>query len=328
MESTYLIENYVHTEAGEAFRLFPFGKLYKSGKLHEITAESAKKFNLPHFKPAIKLGSHNNETAAGGHIKSLEVRDDGIYAIPEYTEKGSKAIKEGDYKYNSPEILWENQGLEDPTSGEMIPGPLIVGVALLHTPHLGEAAALYHIEPVDEEKKELEMTVEVVSVPILERVAAILRPEKVEEEEPKVTLPENYEAEQAELTELRTFKTEKLEADVKAESLSAVKKEFETEEFGTAYIELGKSDGAAEVLASMSDDQRAWVLTNFKAMSAQIKASGDITKEVGKVGDAKTGSDAAHAIIEAHMAEHKVDYLTAFNAVRDAQPEIFEAGKE
>ena len=333
MESTYLIENYVHTAAGEAFRLFPFGKLYKSGKLREITAESAKNFNLPHFKPPIKLGSHIDSTPAGGHIKSLEVRSDGIYGVPEYTEKGSKAIEEGDYKYNSPEILWEDQGLEDPMSGEMIPGPLIVGVALLHTPHLGEAAALYHIEPVDENHKELEMTEEMVSVPFLERVAAILRPDKVGEleisaVEVEPVLPENYEAEQEELTKLRAEVVERQEADVKAESLSAVKKEFDTEEFGVAFIELSNAEESAEVLASMNDEQRTWVLTNFKAMSKQIEASGDVTKELGNSGDAKAGSDAANVAVEAHMAEHKVDYLTAFNAVRDAQPEIFEAGKE
>ena len=327
MEQTYLIDKYVHTEAGEPFRLFPFGKLFKSGKLREVTAESAKNFNLPHFKPPIKLGSHLDETPAGGTITSLEVRDDGIYAVPEYTDKGRKSIEEGDYRYNSPEIIWDDQALEDPTTGDMITGPLIVGVALLHTPHLGEAAALYRMEPVMENNgKEKKMTEELVSIPILEKVADIFRPKKVEEVEPEVTLPENYEAEQEELTTLRADKVERQEADAKAESLSAVKKEFDTEEFGVSFIELGKSDEAADVLASMTDEQREWVLTNFKAMSKQIDESG-LTDEKGNSGDSEAGSDVADAAIKAYMAEHKVGYVDAFNAIQAAQPEVF-AGKE
>ena len=326
MEQTYLIDEFVHTQAGEPFRLFPFGKLFKSGKLREVTPESAKSFNLPHFKPPIKLGSHLDETAAGGTISALEVRDDGIYAVPEYTDKGNKAIEEGDYRYNSPEIIWGDQALEDPATGDMITGPLIVGVALLHTPHLGEAAALYRMEPVEDNHEELNMTEEMVSVPILEKVVAIFRPEKDEEQELEPVLPENYEAEQEELTDLRTYKAEQLEADAKAESLSVVKKEFETEEFGTAFIELGKSDEAAEVLASMSDEQRSWVLTNFKALSKQIDESA-LTTESGNSGDSEAGSDVVDAAIKAYMAEHKVGYVDAFNAIQVAQPEIF-AGKE
>ena len=332
MESTFLYENFVHTEAGEPFRMFRFGKLFKSGKPYEITPDFAHKLNLPHFKPPIKLGSHDKETPAGGHIKELEIRKDGIYAVPEYTEKGSKAIKEGDYKYNSAEVLWEDQGLEDPISGDTIPGPLIVGVALLHTPHLGEATALYHVEPVENKgKDEKKMTEElVVSIPALEKIKGIFGWSNDSEpapEENEPVLPENYEAEQVELTELRTYKVEALEAEAKAESLSVVKKEFDTEEFGVAFIELGNAEESAEMLASMSEEQREWVLTNFKAMSKQIDES-TLTDEKGNSGDSKVGSAAVNAAVEAHMAEHKVDYPTAFNAVREKQPEIFEAGKE
>jgi len=68
MESLYLVEEYVALRPGDPFRLFPFGKLVKGGKEIEITPELARRFKLPHFKPPIKLGSHNEETPAGGHI--------------------------------------------------------------------------------------------------------------------------------------------------------------------------------------------------------------------------------------------------------------------
>ena len=142
-------EKYVHTEAGEPFRIFPFGEIFKDGEMREVTSEMASSFTLPHFKPPIKLGSHVDTTPAGGHIMALEVRDDGLYAVPEYTEKGNKSIKEGDYRYNSPEIIWADKAIEDPETGDWIPGPMIVGVALLHEPHLGEATALYRTRPVD-----------------------------------------------------------------------------------------------------------------------------------------------------------------------------------
>lgn len=316
-------EKYVHTEAGDPFRIFPFGKIFRDGEIREVTSEIAASFVLPHFKPPIKLGSHNDETPAGGHIIALEVRDDGLYAVPEYTDKGNKAIEEGDYRYNSPEIIWADQAIENPETGEWISGPMIVGVALLHEPHLGEATAMYRIKTI--EIKELNMEAEVVSLSILEKAVAILRPEKVEEVEPEVVMPENYEAEQEELSELRKDKAERKEADAKAEALSAVKKEFDTEEFGISYIELGKADEAAEMLAGMSEEQREWVLVNFKALSAQIDAG--VTGELGNTGDGETDPnvDARDVAVKAYAAEHEVGYVEAFKAVLTAQPELFEA---
>jgi hypothetical protein len=112
---------YVSVSAGEPFRLLPLGRLVKGGEVREITRELLEKFRIPHFKPPIKLGDHADETPAGGFIAGLEVRDDGLYAIPEYTEKGQKAIDEGDYRYQSPEVIWdEDGGFEDPNTGQTI----------------------------------------------------------------------------------------------------------------------------------------------------------------------------------------------------------------
>ena len=63
--SMYLIDEYVNVTAGEPYRLFPFGKIIKGGKTREITRELAAKFKLPHFKPPIKRGSHNDDAPAG-----------------------------------------------------------------------------------------------------------------------------------------------------------------------------------------------------------------------------------------------------------------------
>src|SRR5574342_495432 len=95
METTLLIDDYVATRPGQPYRLFPFGKIVKNGKTREITPEFASQFKLPHFKPAIKLGSHEDTTPAGGHIIGLEVRDDGLYDVPELNEKGEQALADG-----------------------------------------------------------------------------------------------------------------------------------------------------------------------------------------------------------------------------------------
>jgi hypothetical protein len=130
---------FVTTTPGEPFRLLRFGPLFKGGKLRELTAELLAKFKLPQ--------SHADTTPAGGHITGLEVRDDGLYAKTEWTPLGLTAIEEGHYRYQSPEVIWEEGGLENPDTGQTIRGPLIVGAALLPNPHLGESAALYGIEP-------------------------------------------------------------------------------------------------------------------------------------------------------------------------------------
>ena len=80
-----LPDNYVNVSAGEAIRLFPYGKFFKGGKERNFTKELAAKFKIPHFKPPIKLGSHEDNEKGGGVIVGLEVREDGLHALPEFT---------------------------------------------------------------------------------------------------------------------------------------------------------------------------------------------------------------------------------------------------
>ena len=65
MEQTeYAITELVTVRPGEPFRLLPFGRLVKGGRSWDITPEFARRFQLPHFKPPIKMGSHSDETPA------------------------------------------------------------------------------------------------------------------------------------------------------------------------------------------------------------------------------------------------------------------------
>lgn len=317
--TTYLLDDFVNVKAGEPFRLFPFGKLVKNGKVREITPEMAKLFKLPHFKPAIKLGSHNDTTPAGGHIVGLEVRSDGLYALPELNERGAEALHQGAYRYHSPEVIWDDGGLEDPTTGNTMSGPLIVGDALLHMPHLGEAAALYSISPI-QEVKSMSETVE-VPTSLWNKVEAFFsrlleREEKLPEAEPEVepaTEPDQFEVVIAERDEYKS----KLEA-LESERAKAAR----VEQFAAQLADV-KIDGA-EMLASMTDEQADWVLQQFKALSAQVDET-KITGEIGGDGDPLPEQPRLKldAMAKARAAEKQIDYVSAVRELALEQPDLF-----
>jgi hypothetical protein len=334
----YLIDEYVTVAPGQPYRLFPFGTIVKNGKRREITPEMAGKFRLPHFKPPVKLGSHEEVTPAGGHIIGLEVRPDGLYALPELNEQGQAALNRGDYRYHSPEVIWEGGGLEDPSTGETIPGPLIVGDALLHTPHLGEGAALYSIEPLMAKEEVKEMTEEVIEVkkslwdqfkalfikhedkggdPILEAPA----------ETPVNQEPEKMEALQAEKEKLEAEakqandKAEEMQAEVEKMKAETMRKE-RVDSFAVQLKET-KAEQNAEMLASMTDDQAAWVITQLRALSVQVQANDQLTKEIGTPAEIETNpATRLDNEIRAVMAEKKIGYPEAFETVRKTKPEL------
>lgn len=325
MESIFVIDDFVNVQPGEPYRLLPFGPLVKDGKMRNITPEFASKFKLPKWKAPIKLGSHDDETAAGGHIIRLFIGPDGLYGETELTPKGTKAFAEGDYRYHSPEIVWSG-GLEDPVSGVIIEGPFIVGDALLHTPHLGEAAALYEYQPTKEGENTM---TEVVQVPnkLFDKFMSLLTPDVPEEpkekDEPVVEV-EEHEALKSERDDYKA-KVDSMEADKELEEkMSAIEAEFDTEEYGTAFIELGKAEDSAKVLASMDDEQRSWVMTNFKAFSKQID-EGALIKEVGTGGegiDEDNPLGQLNAIVFAKSKEKDITYLEALELVTAEQPDL------
>lgn len=321
-DNTFLLDEFVTTRTGTPYRLFPFGTLVKGGRTREITPDMAGKFRLPHFKPAIKLGSHYEPTPAGGHIIALEVREDGLYAVPEWNEKGEQALEDGAYRYHSPEVIWEDGALEDPTTGRPIPGPLILGDALLHMPHLGEAAALYSVGSTQKEQNTMTEAFEFPQT-FWDKLGAILKPAPVE---PKPAESEEYQAVVVERdqykAELDAFKAELAQNALVNELTSKLQ---DKEQFGMSFIELKGAQEAAGVLAGMSPEQRDWVMRNFKALAAQSDA---LTSEIGDNNGAAVTDDpisALDAAVRAKQAESKLDYSAALNAVTIERPELLEA---
>lgn len=357
-QSLYLVSEFKAVEPGEPYRLFPFGTIYKDGRSREITPEFAQKLRLPHFKPPIKLGSHRDETPGGGRIIGLKVVGDGsnpdidgIYAIPELNPNGTTAFTERHYGYNSPEIIWgEDQFLENPTTGEPIYGPLIVGDALLHTPHLGEATALYGVTPLGGEPKPPKapisnggnkpMSENTVQVPtsFFDRMIDLFtsreekpqpepQPAPVPQPEPDTSKADEYAAAaKAAQEQVEQYKAE-LENMKAAQARAGLVSHYAAELQETAV----KDDTDLHTLLSGMDKERAGELVRrFKALSAQIKES-NLTGNLGgnenePVDEYASRSAEANALVMKRVAdsEGKLDYNAALNIVRAERPELFQ----
>ena len=90
-----------------------------------------------------------------------------------------------------------------------------------------------------------------------------------------------------------------------------------------AYVELGKADEAAQMLQGMTDEQRAWVLGNFKALSKQIDESALVGERGTSTHSELEGEEAINAAVKAEMEASKVGYVQAFEAIRARNPELF-----
>ena len=325
MNSEYAITEFVTVAPGEPFRLLPFGRLVKNGRTRDITAELARTFRLPHFRPAIKLGSHRDETPAGGHIVALEVREDGLYAVPEYNDEGAAALMRGAYRYHSPEIVWEG-GLENPQTGEVQDGPIIIGDALLHTPHLGEAAALYTAEIDGRESVhgEKEMN-ETVTVPVSWLDRLLGRNQEPAPEPPKETpvapppAPDRYAAIEAERDDLAA-RIQQIETE---QALAVRVAHFTAELAGTP---LASDAELPALLANLTDEQATAFLNRIKALSEQARVAA-LTDDVGHEGEGATGDPvmSLDAAIRSIMTKNSLDYNQALNKVAAEQPDLLKS---
>jgi hypothetical protein len=327
-----IYDAFVATRPGEAYRLLPFGKIQraKGGPERNLTPEMARQFKLPHFKPPVKLGSHEDTTPAGGHIIGLEVRDDGLYAIPEWTPKGDQTITDGDYKYHSPEIIWEDGAIEDATTGSWINGPLIVGDALLHVPALGEATALYTSQIKTEGDIPMPEETVQVSKSLWEQLGALFKPADpapAPVTPPPAVVPEEYVAAKRERDELAA-KLAQIEADkLQAETITKLTADLRGEKFGKEFDDTAAPE-AAKVLAGMRDEQREWVMTRLAAMSARINYAA-LTAEMGTSSSGiQDPREALSAAVQAKMSEKKINYADAYQIVKNEAPELFKAYAE
>lgn len=299
-------------------RLLPFGTIVKGGVRRIIDRNFAEKFKLPHFSPPLKLGSHKEEAISGGKYVGLQVHEDGLYGLVELTENGMKAIKEKHYHYHSPEVIWESGSLEDPNTGESINGPIIVGDALLHTPHLGEAAALYSVW---EKQGEEQMENGVVQVPasFLDRVFNLLGVG----EQPQVEEGKNVDVEklEAQLTEIRQ-KNDELQKTL--DDMNAETKRADRIAHFSAEIGKGGDQEFAEILADLEGEVAQKIVSKFTALRAQQEQN--IDSDVGDTGtdEGLDPKDRLNKAVLDYAKEKNVTYNVAFGAVIGENPDLLE----
>ena len=139
-------------------------------------------------------------------------------------------------------------------------------------------------------------------------------PEQVEQTEPEQMTAspevEKLAAIQAERDELAA----KL-AQVEAQQAQAARVAHYTAELSGLPV-----SGGGEMLATMTDEQAAWVVQQFAALGAQITANDALTRAIGSDKPAPQSPD---EFIKAYAAERGISYVEAFEIVRRERPEIF-----
>jgi len=80
---------------------------------------------------------------AAGWVRALEVRDDGLYALIEWTDIGKEAIEKQRFKYVSVEL----GGAVDPKTGKVLGEDVLTGIALTNRPFFKGLTALAAADP-------------------------------------------------------------------------------------------------------------------------------------------------------------------------------------
>jgi len=130
-------------EVPEWIHVLPIGSYKHPKGLLRITESEAQKV-VQNFKDdprdlvldyehqSLNTIANGQPAPAAGWIKELELREDGVWAKVEWTERAKEHIKNKEYKYVSPVYVPD---YKDPKTGESV-GPKLVSVALTNTPFL------------------------------------------------------------------------------------------------------------------------------------------------------------------------------------------------
>jgi len=138
--------------AGAPFRVFPVGEFKRGERTLDLTKErlAEMKSNYEAGRPRWKApiyARHPTDAQPDppklGNVSSLELKDDGLYAIPEYNDNGTKLIGDESYQYVSPGVLWQLAGAKyaDEQGNEF--DNVLDHVALTNHPFFGNQTAIF-----------------------------------------------------------------------------------------------------------------------------------------------------------------------------------------
>ena len=149
---------------------------------------------------------------------------------------------------------------------------------------------------------------------LLDREEKRAEPEAEVAEPVEPTEPDNFAAVIAERDEYKT-KLETMQAEANHKAL--------VDGFA-AQLKETKVGTGAEMLAAMAEEHSAWVIQQFKALSAQINDKA-LTGEIGDSSEALPDNPrlALDTVIRSRAAQDKSDYTAAMMALAKEQPELF-----
>ncbi len=149
---------------GQPFRIMPMGEFQRGERkiaivktdLEQMAANYAT--GKPRWKIPIYAGHPTDkqpDPPSVGYVQKLEVRDDGLYAYPEYNDDGKVMIDKGQYRYNSPGVLWSKNGSTYADEQGKQHDNIVDHIALTNRPFFGQNTALFSADPAIVEKFQL-----------------------------------------------------------------------------------------------------------------------------------------------------------------------------
>jgi len=139
-------------QAGKPFRVMPLGTFKRGDRTLTITQDDLQQMaanfegGRPRWKVPVYFGhptAEQPDPPKAGNVASVEVRDDGLYAVPEYTDKGKASVEDGEYQFVSPGVLWDKNGSAYVDEQGRQFDNVIEHVALTNRPFFGQHVALF-----------------------------------------------------------------------------------------------------------------------------------------------------------------------------------------
>ena len=350
------IDSFAAVSPTDWIRILPIGKFERMGRSVQVTRQKLEemvrnfKQGKPGFGVPIKV-THDDTTGKVGNIIDLEVREDGLYGLPDWFPRGLQMLRDKWFQYVSGEVIW---GPIDYDNGEKVSN-LLVGLALLNDPYFHETAlfsiddlrSANPVKPVshseseeaeredssaldDADGNESNQTgdVDMDEKTLVEAFASALdrvfgkKAEPTPEPE-KLTLPveetEEYKALQARLEKAE-------QAREKAERAQAFSDRVE--KFRAIVgdeLKIGEKDGADlfATIAETHPEEAQALAEQVKALYAQV-TEGVLLKELGTSTPEDTADPVAKftALVEKAKQDGK-DEASAIEAVGREHPDLY-----
>ena len=351
--------------AGAPFRIFPVGEFKRGDRTLDLTKErlaemkSNYEANRPRWKAPI-YGGHPTETQPDppklGNVSSLELRDDGLYALPEYNDSGTRLISDESYQYVSPGVLWKLAGAAytDEQGNEF--DNVLDHLALTNRPYFGSKTALFSSdESLAREGNLITDILSEVKSSITELFKDFKSEVKVKEKESEtMTEPivkvEDFNALKTQMetlsaerkAEAEKFAAELATAKVRADTLEAENKKqseklaetvkarrldlLKTQADTFAHLPIERDEFAEKfyVLETSLPEDAKWFIekfANFETLLAQASLFSQIARPNAKVG-VETLESITEKVLTEKFDGDRSKYSEAFIAAGQLRPDL------